>query len=167
MKALTICQPYAHLIMAGEKVVENRTWPTTYRGSLLIHAGKSRGWLERDETGSRIAKVSCGVPISTMAFGAVVGIATLDMCLRKDNILQNAQTDRSKWARDWEFLAKHEHTNGPWCWVLKDIKRFQTPVPFKGAQQIFDVPLSLITEQLSKASCVSSPSCLRGEGSLR
>jgi hypothetical protein len=45
MKALTICQPYAHLIVRGEKRVENRTWPTRYTGPLAIHAGKSRQWL--------------------------------------------------------------------------------------------------------------------------
>jgi hypothetical protein len=47
-KALTICQPYAELIARGEKVIENRTWPTSYRGPLLIHAGKSREWLYGD-----------------------------------------------------------------------------------------------------------------------
>lgn len=34
MKALTIHQPYAELIRRGEKVIENRTWPTSYRGPL-------------------------------------------------------------------------------------------------------------------------------------
>lgn len=49
MKALTICQPYAELIARGDKPIENRTWPTHYRGPLLIHAGKSRAWLDGDE----------------------------------------------------------------------------------------------------------------------
>lgn len=38
MKALTIRQPWASLIMAGTKRVENRTWSTNYRGPLVIHA---------------------------------------------------------------------------------------------------------------------------------
>lgn len=51
MKALTICQPYAALICLPStdwrhKRVENRKWFTSYRGPLLIHAGKSRDWLE-------------------------------------------------------------------------------------------------------------------------
>src|SRR3546814_4442712 len=45
MKALTICQPYAELILLGLKRVENRSKPTRHRGPLLIHAGKSRDWL--------------------------------------------------------------------------------------------------------------------------
>src|SRR3954452_3561016 len=39
MKALTIRQPWAALIMAGSKDVENRVRPTSFRGRLAIHAG--------------------------------------------------------------------------------------------------------------------------------
>lgn len=36
MKALSVRNPYAHLIMVGEKELEFRTWQTDYRGDLLI-----------------------------------------------------------------------------------------------------------------------------------
>lgn len=39
LKALTIRQPWASLVVDGEKNVENRTWSTNYRGVLVIHAG--------------------------------------------------------------------------------------------------------------------------------
>ena len=52
MKALTVCQPFASLIVGWPgidfmdmKRVENRTWATGYRGTLLIHAGHSTRWL--------------------------------------------------------------------------------------------------------------------------
>lgn len=38
MRVLTVRQPWASLIVAGHKDVENRTWATTYRGRVLIHA---------------------------------------------------------------------------------------------------------------------------------
>ena len=41
MKVLTINQPWATLIMQGNKRFEFRSWQTKYRGDLLIHAGKS------------------------------------------------------------------------------------------------------------------------------
>lgn len=50
MRALSIMQPWAWLIVAGHKDVENRTWSTAYRGPVLIHAGKrfdfdpAQGW---------------------------------------------------------------------------------------------------------------------------
>ena len=40
MKALTIKQPWATLIIQGDKRFEFRSWQTKYRGELLIHAGK-------------------------------------------------------------------------------------------------------------------------------
>lgn len=40
MKALTLIQPWATLIMLGEKQIETRSWNTKYRGKLAIHAGK-------------------------------------------------------------------------------------------------------------------------------
>lgn len=40
MKALSIRQPWAWLIVHGFKPVENRSWPTSHRGAMLIHAGQ-------------------------------------------------------------------------------------------------------------------------------
>jgi hypothetical protein len=41
MKTITIKQPYASLIANGYKEYEFRSWKTSYRGELLIHAGIS------------------------------------------------------------------------------------------------------------------------------
>jgi hypothetical protein len=40
VKALTIRPPWAWAVIYRGKDVENRRWRTTYRGPLLIHAGK-------------------------------------------------------------------------------------------------------------------------------
>lgn len=40
MRALSINQPWAWLIVNGYKAVENRDWNTSQRGEILIHAGK-------------------------------------------------------------------------------------------------------------------------------
>ena len=40
-KAITIKQPWAWLIIHGDKDVENRTWFAHYRGPVFIHASKS------------------------------------------------------------------------------------------------------------------------------
>lgn len=55
MKALTIKQPWASLIVHGIKDIENRTWRTDYRGPLLIHASKTiyggnlKGFLNKEQ----------------------------------------------------------------------------------------------------------------------
>lgn len=38
MKCLTIRQPYASLVAAGVKTIETRSWRTSYRGRIAIHA---------------------------------------------------------------------------------------------------------------------------------
>lgn len=39
MKALSIRQPWAWLIVNGYKDIENREWKTNFRGRFLVHAG--------------------------------------------------------------------------------------------------------------------------------
>jgi hypothetical protein len=116
-KALTVCQPYAHLIALGVKPIENRTWETGYRGLLLIHAGKSRAWLEPEDVADYPA----------MAFGAVVAVAQLVACLHLDRA----------WPTRWSPLQAHEHAHGPWCWILDDIRRLSEPVPVLGSQGLW------------------------------
>lgn len=41
MKAITIKQPWASLIVHGTKAIENRTWRTNFRGRILIHSAQS------------------------------------------------------------------------------------------------------------------------------
>src|SRR5258708_2933373 len=41
MKALSVNQPYATLILAGAKEYETRSWTTNHRGRLAIHASKT------------------------------------------------------------------------------------------------------------------------------
>lgn len=42
MKAISIRQPWAWLIVNGYKDIENRSWPTKVRGRVYIHAGKRK-----------------------------------------------------------------------------------------------------------------------------
>ncbi len=41
MKALSIKEPWASLILAGNKSIETRTWKTKYRGEILLCASKN------------------------------------------------------------------------------------------------------------------------------
>jgi len=41
VKAISIRQPWAWLILNAGKDIENRSWPTNYRGRVLIHAGQT------------------------------------------------------------------------------------------------------------------------------
>ncbi len=41
MKAISLKQPFANWVAEGKKTIETRTWPTKYRGPLLIVSSKS------------------------------------------------------------------------------------------------------------------------------
>jgi hypothetical protein len=128
MKALTICQPYAELIARGHKRIENRTWPTNYRGLMYIHAGKSREWLadeyeQRDDD----PRVNYGIPVAEMAFGQVIAIANLVDCVPIET-----------GAKKHPWMDDHVHAGGPWCWILESPQRVE-PFPWRGQLGLFDI----------------------------
>jgi activating signal cointegrator 1 len=43
MRVLTLTQPWATLVAIGEKEIETRSWATSYRGPLAIHAASGLG----------------------------------------------------------------------------------------------------------------------------
>jgi len=78
MKALSIQQPWAYLIVHGYKGPENRTWWTSFRGRLLVHASKKIDhegieWLRRTHP---------EIPLpDKFDTGGIVGAATLTDCV--------------------------------------------------------------------------------------
>lgn len=138
MRALTICQPYATLIVSGAKRVENRTWPTKYRGRIYVHAGKSRDWLSIKDVDGVDYCAHTQRPVAELPFGAVIGIATLIDCLPVEAIRAGDHDRQYPWIRE------HDHTKGPWCWVFAENPQALDPVPMRGAQGFFDInPLTL------------------------
>lgn len=128
MKALSIRQPWASLIVSGIKKVENRTRPTKYRGPLLIHAaakydstghavlvGPDSRLLTRDE---KLALIWGRAFYKTG--GAIIGQADLVGCV---------QDHPSSWAEP-----------GAWHWVLANAKAFDKPVSYPGRLGLFDAP---------------------------
>lgn len=109
MKAITICQPYAGAIMDGRKRVENRSWATSYRGQLIIHAGKNLQWMKTWDDAID------GLLPKEMHLGAVIGIAELTDCCDFRNMLY--LDPKLSW------VIEHHHASGPFCWVLENVRR--------------------------------------------
>lgn len=53
MKAITLWQPWASLVALGVKTIETRSWSTSYRGQLFIHAAAREPDWEEIEDGHR------------------------------------------------------------------------------------------------------------------
>lgn len=134
MRALTINQPYAHLVCYHEddlpefteqKHVENRTRRTHIRGQIAIHAGVSMKWFRFDDW-TFVAKKPSEVP--EMAFGAIIGVADIVDCV-------DAKTSVGQ-----DMLIRYVHASGPFMYVLKNVHRLEKPIPCKGAQGFWTVP---------------------------
>lgn len=130
MKALSIRQPWAWLIVNGHKDVENREWSTNYRGRVLIHAGKTMTRNEYDDCLSTALHVGYNQYFPTreqLERGGIVGVATIVGCV--------ASEDRSS---PW-------HMPDQFGFLIENAK----PIPFvacKGMLNFFNVPRDVRTE---------------------
>lgn len=127
MKALTIKQPWADLIIGGSKRVENRSWRTKHRGMIAVHAGVDRKVVKAFKIDKNI--------IEQMSFGAVIGTVTVMDCVEIDTHTKIPILAEHR--RKYPWLEKHGHTHGPFCWVLEDPTEF-SPVPAKGALGLWE-----------------------------
>jgi hypothetical protein len=151
MKAITIWEPWASLIMIGAKPYEFRGWPAprALRGKrIVIHAGSRTVrltevkemlyMLERgDDWGSQMA-VGPAIELlqkvarapKMLMLGCGLGTAVLGEPMKPGALAGNsADSDRS---------AHHL-----WAWPLTDVRRFAEPMPCRGAQGFFDWPYSV------------------------
>jgi ParB/RepB/Spo0J family partition protein len=87
VRALSIRQPWAWLIVQGHKPVENRDWSTSYRGPLLIHAGKVMAKRYHAEASALVLdRFGIEVPgIEQLQRGGVVGAARLVDCVSESD----------------------------------------------------------------------------------
>jgi predicted transcriptional regulator len=124
MKCLSICQPFAELIIQNKKTIELRTWNTNFRGEFLVHAP------------IKIRKEECKKLKIEQKFttGAIIGKIEL-YDVKKYESLKEIQTDKNK-----HFSSKtfHEKTFG---FILKNAKSFRVPIPWKGKLGFFEVDL--------------------------
>lgn len=119
MKCISLWQPWASLLVSGEKKIETRHWPIKYRGMLIIHAAKT--------------KEECFGEQLNLPFGALVGIVKLIDCKRSEDL------------RDVISKQELHHGNygdGRFGWVTTEQRAFARPIPYRGMQGLFEVPIS-------------------------
>ncbi|HVS73124.1 MAG TPA: ASCH domain-containing protein [Phycisphaerae bacterium] len=154
MKCLSLWQPWATLVVIGAKKFETRSWPTSHRGWLLIHAAKKR---DRESLRDAIEDVFFSDPLKKagyadpemLPFGAIIGMVALESCrlIHHDNTMGYS----SHRLPDYPERALGNFAPGRFAWELRDFGRFSRPVPFKGCQGIFDVSEELVADQMMRA----------------
>lgn len=116
MKALTIKQPWASLIVNEYKKYEFRSWKTNYRGKVLIHAGLSK---END--------IINKVQSYNLEYinGAIIGEADIVDC-----ILVDKKFDHN--LKQIDSIVYGNNHIGNYAWKLENIKKYENPIYVKG-----------------------------------
>lgn len=145
MRGLSLTQPWASLVALGQKAIETRSWPTSYRGEILIHAAKgfpkdcqSLCW--RDPFAS--ALIAGGFDrAEQLPRGAVVAVARLVRIAPSESfdspiLLPFHMAERER--------AFGDFSAGRYGWVLQDVRPLKTAIPCKGALGLWTVPQVLL-----------------------
>lgn len=139
MRAISLTQPYAQLVVEGIKSVETRSWRTTYRGEVAIHASaRFPNWAKRlcghgyhaeDFDGALLALLP-SLNVDNMPLGAIVGVATIYDCVPVEMVRDNLSQGE---------LEAGDYSNGRWAWLLHNDERLTIPVTARGALGIWQV----------------------------
>lgn len=125
MKCLSISQPFADLIISGEKTIELRKWNTNFRGEFLIHAPIKI----RIEDCKRL-KIT-----KKLVTGVIIGKAEL-YDVKKYNSSKEVKKDQKF------HLASKNFQDKTFGFKIKNVKPLRIPIPWKGQLGFFDVELS-------------------------
>jgi hypothetical protein len=128
MKAISILQPWAHLIIHGGKDIENREWWTGFRGRVAIHASKRSDRSESEAATQMMYRLGMNKPCiapHAIAFGAIIGTVEIVDCV-KDSM------------SPWFF--------GTYGFVLRNPVSLTTPVPCRGALGFWDIPADVLSQ---------------------
>ena len=127
MKVLTIKQPWATLIMQGNKRFEFRSWQTKYRGDLLIHAGKS---IDK-EAMKRLEKY---LPIE-LSIGKILGKVTLVDCVKM------SPEFKEKLLKENINIYASSIFKEDYGWQVKNVEVFEKPIEASGHLSLWEYDL--------------------------
>jgi hypothetical protein len=131
--ALTLKNPWAHLIAHRGKHVENRSWmPHAHVNTLLIHAGK--GWDEVE-----------GVAFDGLTTSAIVAVADLAFACSASRCALVPQCGCGIWAR------------GEQChWNLTNVVSLPEPVAASGRQGLWRPDLATLAAVRAQLEAVGA-----------
>ncbi|MFH1307763.1 MAG: ASCH domain-containing protein [archaeon] len=109
MKALSLKQPWAELILQGKKKVEIRKWNTKFRGEFFIHASKVPD--EKAMNKFNFAELPCGFIVGKARLADVKKYKDSEE-FKKDKELHLATSD---WGEYGFILEKVERVEGVAC----------------------------------------------------
>ena len=121
MKCLSVCQPFAELIVQGKKTIELRKWNTKFRGEFLVHAPQK---IRLDEC--KRLKIQ-----PEMTVGAIIGKVELIGVREYENTAQ-IKIDSKK------HLASNDESGNKYGFILQNPKQLRVPIQCNGQLNFFE-----------------------------
>ncbi len=122
MKVISIKEPWATLIKDNKKHIETRSWRTTYRGPIYIHASKSKV----PSTVLNNVELMNIVGDSHMNYGKIICRANLIDCvyMTQEFINQMRQNEQ-------EYICGF-YEEGRYAWILSDVEELSEYIAANG-----------------------------------
>ena len=129
MIVLSLTEPYATLIKNGVKTIETRSWKTSYRGKLYIHASSTKIPKKyRDDK-----ELMNLVNINELNFGNIICSCELVDCIEMaDDFIEEIKKNRV------EYICG-VYEKGRYAWILDNIEVLDKPIPAKGRLGIWTI----------------------------
>ena len=123
MRVLSLTEPYATLIRNGVKTIETRSWKTSYRGKLYIHASSTKIPKSYKENKNLMSLVD----INNMNYGNIICSCDLVDCIEMtDEFINDIKKNREN-----EYITGI-YSNGRYAWIFKNIEILDNPIKTKG-----------------------------------
>ncbi len=122
MKVISLTEPYATLIKEQKKKIETRSWKTSYRGELYIHASSTKvpkEWKENKELMSLLQE--------KLSFGKIICKCNLVDCIE----MTEEWINKIKKENSQEYLCG-VYEKGRYAWILEKIEPLNSPITVKG-----------------------------------
>ena len=123
MRALSIHQPWASYLAHAVKRYETRSWHTTYRGLVAIHAGKFDGFVTPGMVEHHPDAGAIRFPL-----GVVVAVGNLREVLHTADHAANVTLEEQRLG-DWSA--------GRFAWGFENMTLLRVPVPLRGFQGLW------------------------------
>ena len=133
MKAISLWQPWASLWLSPAKIHETRHWPTRYRGPLVVHAAKRPIDEDIDALAVICSRLFGDDYRHTLPRGALLGVVDLVDCRPTQMLFKCAAVNS-------EDEACGDFSEGRFAWRREGFCPFDQPIPWRGAQGLFNVP---------------------------
>ena len=122
MKVLSLTEPYATLIKNGIKTIETRSWKTSYRGRLYIHASSTKIPKAYKENHALMSLVNN----KELSYGNIICSCDLVDCIEMtDEFIDEIKKNNNEYVTG--IYAK-----GRYAWILKNIEVLDNPINVKG-----------------------------------